>query len=80
MQTCGSCKSAGQQYIFFFQQNVVIGLLPGSNKPVFMSFSDTESVFLDVALLLEILQGSPFSLNDYLGKHRALITSHLVIS
>ena len=29
---------------------------------VFMSFSDTESVFLDVALLLEILQGSPFYL------------------
>ena len=27
---------------------------------VFMSFSDTESVFLDVALLLEIIQGSPF--------------------
>ena len=32
------------------------------SKPVFMSFSDTESVFLDVALLLEILQGSPFHL------------------
>ena len=32
--------------------------------PVFMSFrlSDTESVFLDEALLLEILQGSPFHL------------------
>ena len=28
----------------------------------FMSFSDTESVFLDVALHLEILQGSPFHL------------------
>ena len=27
---------------------------------VFMSFIDTESVFLDVALLLEILQGSHF--------------------
>ena len=27
-----------------------------------MSFSDTESVFLDVALLLEILQVSPFHL------------------
>ena len=25
-----------------------------------MSFSDTESVFLDVAILLEILQRSPF--------------------
>ena len=36
--------------------------------PVFMSYSDTESVFLDVDLLLEILQGKSFSLNDYLGK------------
>ena len=32
------------------------------SKPVFMSLSDTESIFLDVALLLEILQGSPFQL------------------
>ena len=29
--------------------------------PVFMSYSDTESVFLDVALLLEILQGIFFT-------------------
>ena len=29
---------------------------------VFMSFNDTGSVILDVALLLEILQGSPFHL------------------
>ena len=29
------------------------------SKHVFMSFSDTKSVFLDVALLLDTLQGSP---------------------
>ena len=33
--------------------------LAGS-KPVFMSFSDTQCLFLDVALLVEILKGSLF--------------------
>ena len=44
-----------------------------------MSFSDTEDVFLDVALLFGDFKGKSFSLNDYLGKHRSLIASHLVI-
>ena len=32
------------------------------SKPVFMSFSDTENVFSDVALLLRILEGNHFHL------------------
>ena len=30
------------------------------SKPVFLSFSDTQCLFLDVALLVEILKGSLF--------------------
>ena len=43
-----------------------ICLLPWQgSKPIFMSFSDTESVFIDEALLLEIdFTGKSFSLND----------------
>ena len=31
------------------------------NKPVFMSFSDTQCLFLDVARLVQILMGSLFT-------------------
>ena len=36
---------------------MLIGL---GSKPVFMSFSDTQCLFIDVPLLVEILKGSLF--------------------
>ena len=41
------------------------------SKPVFIPFSDTMCLFLDVALFVEILKGSFFPFNDYWVKHRA---------
>ena len=46
------------------------------SKPVFISLSDSQCLFLDVALLVDILKGSLFLyLMTIFGKHLSLITS-----
>ena len=63
------------QNLVHFEYWYSYSLFPCSYIP----FSDTECVFLDIALLVEILKKVSVFSNDYLGKHCALLTNHLVI-
>ena len=45
---------------WFLDLRLVKGMLLEGSKPVFMSFSDTQCLFLDIALLMEILKASLF--------------------